>query len=285
MRDRDDYYERWRDWEADFLQNEATQPEINIMSFQPLNSDLFEEDGITLKSEYRVDLKREYNRIQVIAKLAEIQLTPEKPKYEGRTWHVEGQLNEHICASALFYYSSDNITPSRLAFRQLVDPDSPQKIQYQEEYRRWLEDVFGCQDRGPAIQDIGSVLTKEGRLITFPNMLQHKVQPFELADPTKPGHQKILALFLVDPCVNIIPTANVPCQRKDWWRRAIKEEETLLGKLPLELKDDVYGMVEDFPISMKKATELRLELMDERKKFVIKRNKLFNDLWVRCSLS
>jgi hypothetical protein len=149
-------------------------------------------------------------------------------------------------------------------------------IDYPQDYHRWLEDVFGCQNRGPAIQDIGNVLTKEGRLITFPNTLQHQVQPFELADPTKPGHRKILALFLVDPIVNIISTANVPCQRKDWWRRAIKEQETLLGTLPLELKDNVYEMVEDFPISMEEAKEVRLELMDERKEFVVKQDDYFN---------
>jgi Protein of unknown function (DUF4246) len=39
--------------------------------------------------------------LQVIVKLATIELTPEKPSYDGGTWHVEGQLNEHICATAL----------------------------------------------------------------------------------------------------------------------------------------------------------------------------------------
>ena len=29
---------------------------------------------------------------QAIAKLANIHLTPEKPRYEGGSWHVEGQL-------------------------------------------------------------------------------------------------------------------------------------------------------------------------------------------------
>jgi Protein of unknown function (DUF4246) len=41
-----------------------------------------------------VDLKRDYARrgLQIIVKLANIELTPEKPKYEGGTWHIEGQL-------------------------------------------------------------------------------------------------------------------------------------------------------------------------------------------------
>ena len=41
-----------------------------------------------------VDLKTEYrgSGLQVIVKLANIELTPENPEYEGGSWHIEGQL-------------------------------------------------------------------------------------------------------------------------------------------------------------------------------------------------
>lgn len=41
-----------------------------------------------------VDLKKDYGErgLQIIVKLANIHLTPEKPRYEGGSWHVEGQL-------------------------------------------------------------------------------------------------------------------------------------------------------------------------------------------------
>jgi hypothetical protein len=41
-----------------------------------------------------MDLKRDYGHrgLQIVVKLANIELTPEKPMYEGGTWHVEGQL-------------------------------------------------------------------------------------------------------------------------------------------------------------------------------------------------
>ena len=41
-----------------------------------------------------VDIKRDYAHrgLQVVVKLANIELTPEKPTYEGGTWHVEGQM-------------------------------------------------------------------------------------------------------------------------------------------------------------------------------------------------
>jgi len=62
-----------------------------------------DEDGNRLNEE-TVVLKREFSErgLQIIVKLANIHLTPEKPDYAGGTWHVEGQLNEHICATTLY---------------------------------------------------------------------------------------------------------------------------------------------------------------------------------------
>lgn len=39
-----------------------------------------------------LDLKTEFNPLQIIVKLANIELTPDKPEYRGGSWHVEGQL-------------------------------------------------------------------------------------------------------------------------------------------------------------------------------------------------
>ncbi|KAF8330212.1 hypothetical protein F5887DRAFT_97981 [Amanita rubescens] len=229
-----------------------------------------------------VDLKKYFGKegLQIIVKLANIHLTPEKPEYDGGTWHVEGQLNEHICATALYYYDNENITPSHLAFRQFVHTDDAGRmtIDYPQEYHRWLPDVFGCNTDGSPIQDVGSVETRQGRLLTFPNILQHQVQPFKLLDPAKPGHRKILALFLVDPHDKVISTANVPCQRADWWSESIGK--TGLDKLPFELKDEIFKQV-DFPMTMDKAEEFRLKLMGERSKFTVDYNKFFEE----CSFS
>ncbi|KAG9100700.1 hypothetical protein FRC07_010390, partial [Ceratobasidium sp. 392] len=59
--------------------------------------------------------------VQVIVKLANIHLTPEKPEYAGGSWHVEGMSNEAIAASGIYYYSEENITESRLAFRTAAE--------------------------------------------------------------------------------------------------------------------------------------------------------------------
>ena len=81
----------------------------------------------------------------MIVKLANIVLTPSDPKYDGGVWHVrafflflflrmfcvprnfpraalqvEGMNNEAIVASGIYYYHSENISKSVLAFRMAV---------------------------------------------------------------------------------------------------------------------------------------------------------------------
>lgn len=41
--------------------------------------------------------------LQVIVKLANIELTPEKPDYHGGSWHIEGQLVSHFAQSFYFW--------------------------------------------------------------------------------------------------------------------------------------------------------------------------------------
>lgn len=188
--------------------------------------------------------------------------------------------NEHICASALYYYDSENITSSSLAFRQQSSTDDTADIGYAQEHHDWLQVVFGCENQEAAVQYVGSVETNEGRLLTWPNILQHQVQPFELADPTKPGHRKILAFFLVDPNIRIISTANVPCQQKEWWWSEVvgKAGKGAVSGLPVELQDTIYKGVEESPIDLEEAKRLRLELMKERKRFVVTHKSTFEGI-------
>ncbi|KAF5334509.1 hypothetical protein D9611_013772 [Ephemerocybe angulata] len=219
--------------------------------------------------------------LQIIVKLVNIELTPEKPKYEGGTWHVEGKKNEAICAIAIYCYSCENITTSRLSFRQQSKSPEYYDISYERGYHQWLPDVFGVDSNGGTVQVLGSVVAKEGRLITFPNILQHKDQPFELADTTKPGHRKILALFLVDPYTSVISTADVPPQRLDWWAEEVNSatgndpQANVFAKLPNELRGTVYSEVEDFPIKMNRAKKYREKLMEERSYFVLAHQEMF----------
>ena len=80
----DDYWDQYDAWQATqkiqqpepraferFKRSQATSTKIDIR-------ELFEETGL-----------------QVIVKLANIELTPENPEYDGGSWHVEGQLVSH----------------------------------------------------------------------------------------------------------------------------------------------------------------------------------------------
>ncbi|KAI1335695.1 hypothetical protein F5Y15DRAFT_408961 [Xylariaceae sp. FL0016] len=232
-----------------------------------------------------VDRFRE-SGLQVIIKMASIELTPQKPDFPVGGWHVEGQMNEHICGTALYYLDSENVTPSDLSFRMQTSAYLSEDI------------IVG--------QDYGSVETKEGRLLAFPNVFQHRVSPFRLADPTKPGHRRFIALWLVDPTKRVMSTAKVPPQQMSWWLEAAlgsgKSASSVLeglpaeilmlmkdsgvdvaaaavagkdgGKLPQELMDMVRGYFHAesgaLPMSLAEAKQHRLELMEERSAFMQK---------------
>ncbi|RGP68738.1 duf1665 domain containing protein [Fusarium sporotrichioides] len=199
-------------------------------------------------------------QVQVIVKLANIHLTPENPAYKGGSWHTEGQLNEHIVSTALYYYDSDNITDCSLSFRTTTK-DLSEDLSYEQYKHDPIYRTFAIEKDGDRQQDIGSVHTKSGRAIFFPNLVQHRVTPFELADKTKPGYRKILALFLVDPAIPIISTSNVPPQQKHWWdSHCFQTSEALPDSFDENKKVDLV----DWPMGLEEAKELRLQLMDER---------------------
>ncbi|KAI9804079.1 MAG: hypothetical protein M1825_001480 [Sarcosagium campestre] len=218
--------------------------------------------GVNLKDDYE-------NGLQIIVKLANIHLTPEKPVYEGGSWHVEGQLNEHICATALYYYDSENITTSHLSFRKLVEYEgftNDGGVTYEQGDFMGPEEVYGFTNGESAIQEVAYVNTKT---------LQHRLGPFELEDKTRPGHRKILALFLVDPNARIISTANVACQQEEWVAEQLGVDG-LLQKVPPEILQMIKDRA-DFPITMDEAKKYRLDLMEERKAFQSEHTKQFED--------
>ncbi|KAF5586257.1 duf1665 domain-containing protein [Fusarium pseudocircinatum] len=202
---------------------------------------------------------KDKQRIQVIVKLANIHLTPESPSYDGGSWHTEGQLNEHIVSTALYYYDSENITDCTLSFRTNTE-DLSDEISYEQYEHGPIYRTFAIERDGGRQQDIGSVHTKAGRAIFFPNLMQHRVSPFKLVDPTKPGYRKILALFLVDPAIPIISTSNVPPQQKNWWdKHRLQNSGSLADNF-----DDKVSVAAEWPMGLEEAKMLRLQLMDER---------------------
>ncbi|KAK3386423.1 hypothetical protein B0H63DRAFT_467769 [Podospora didyma] len=244
--------------------------------------------------------------LQVIVKMASIELTPEKPEFTPGGWHVEGMMNEHIVATAIYYLDSENITESHLDFRTMVREDQDEWDIGQDGFH-WMERSYGAKlgagSGSPCLQHYGSVITSEGRLLAFPNVFHHRVSGFKLTDPTKPGHRRFIALWLVDPLTRIISTANVPPQQAEWWEdRAFGDfnktkdstmppevahllverglggglgEAIVAGKLggaklPAEVLDMVrseIGNDDGLPMTREEAEEHRRKLMEERSAF------------------
>jgi len=291
----DDYDPEWDDettkkWEL------LRKPRIPEVPFQKIS--------YTPSEHMKLLNKFKESGLQIIVKLASIELTPEKPDFPAGGWHVEGQMNEHIAGTALYYLDSENVTSSNLSFRMQTDAYLNEVIEVGQDMYHWLEHIYGTDlsTDGPCLQSYGSVETRQGRLLAFPNVFHHRVSPFSLIDKTKPGHRRFIALWLVDPHQRVISTANVPPQQQDWWlestfgsttqsrqaaiskvppelvnlvQEQLADVDTtiaLQGKLPPELMEMVRGHFNagkhTLPMSVEEAREHRLKLMEERGAFV-----------------
>ncbi|KAJ1647476.1 hypothetical protein LPJ64_001139 [Coemansia asiatica] len=219
-------------------------------------------------------------RLQAIVKMSNIMLTPDNPVYEGGAWHVEALANERIIATGIYYYDVENITENELDFRERVD----EEIDYEQSDERGLDLAYGMftrmREEGedndyeiPISQEIGGIRSKKGRCLVFPNIYQHRVSGFELADKTKSGHRKILAFFFIDPSTRIPSTEIVPPQQQEWWAERAMETDPL-AELPLIIKRGILENVK-YPVSLNDAKKLRLELMDERSS----ENPLINEVF------
>ncbi|KAI0750496.1 hypothetical protein C8Q74DRAFT_1459944 [Fomes fomentarius] len=190
----------------------------------------------------RVQVNLKGRTLQVIVKLANIVLTPEKPEYPGGAWHVEGMLNERIVATGLYYYACENITESRLAFRTQLN------------------------------QELGHIVAVDDKCVAFPKLWQHCVEPFELADRSRPGVRKILCFFLVDPYRRVHSTSDVPPQQRSWYEKEM-ERVPALREHPTELYDMIASYALVGTISREEAEEVREELIEERSDFVVQQNE------------
>lgn len=205
--------------------------------------------------------------LQVIVKLADIILTPDNPSYDGGVWHVEGMKNEEIVASGIYYYDIHNTTRSRLHFRNSVNEPN-----YEQNDDKGMFHIYGLVHGEPLSQRLGYIETIEERCIVFPNMLQHKVESFELENPEENGHRRILVFFLVDPTMKITSTADIPQQQRNWIFDEISISTNIASVL-IDIICDYAGLMD-----LAKAKEHRDALMKERK-YIIDLNT--NDIFER----
>lgn len=123
---------------------------------------------------------------------------------------------------------------------------------------------------------------------------QHRVSSFKLADPTKPGHRRFIALWLVDPHKRIISTANIPPQQMSWWAVSLAASRNSKAEAKTELPSEIADLLQEnganlppsagevklpeefmemiraglsknaLPMSLEEAKEHRVKLMEER---------------------
>eukprot|EP00168_Porphyra_purpurea_P008703 TRINITY_DN2110_c0_g1_i1.p4 TRINITY_DN2110_c0_g1~~TRINITY_DN2110_c0_g1_i1.p4 ORF type:complete len:156 (-),score=58.17 TRINITY_DN2110_c0_g1_i1:225-692(-) len=131
--------------------------------------------------------------------------------------------------------------------------------------------LYGLVDGAPINQPLGSVATDTaGRVLVFPN-IQHRVSPFRLADPTRPGRRSIVAIFLLDPSLATDSTSvtadTVPPQQAGWLcaelASTLPAAGNHVGALPTELLDGIVAATGDW-MSPADARRHREALMAQR---------------------
>ncbi|CAK7237879.1 hypothetical protein SBRCBS47491_010188, partial [Sporothrix bragantina] len=217
--------------------------------------------------------------LQVVVEIRSLELQP--GDIAPRTsWQLTGTLNDHIVATAVVYFASENVTADSAAFDVRVEPDIDPLL-YNLDPRGgapyhpcWaLADVYGVvpepapgQDSSPdfsgfvpATQELGTVLAPDGRLVVYPNAVQHRLRTLALQDPTRLGRRRFLMLHLVDPYYRVVSTRNVPPQQRAWWTAAGWDRiDWAARNMPPELVcmigDDVFAA--PWPPSPEKAHRL-----------------------------
>ncbi|KAF3386324.1 hypothetical protein F1880_001250 [Penicillium rolfsii] len=264
-----EFHERYENWKMENFK--AIQPDVGMFipwAVPPCLMDKLPQDlPSAVRIERGVSLNKEYKDrgLQVIVRILSVDLSPADPYFQT-DWHCEGQMNEHICASAFILFDNENMEDPKMEFRNIVETDTLGAVEHEPDDFVWLKQVYGLVNGEPAIQRPGSIKCTVGGTVIFPSTVQHRLTHFELKDKSKSGHTRFLGFFLVDPNMRIISTANIPPQRLDWTLDIEAEDENLksvMARLALDNKDKKGPM----PMSLTEALELREMFSEEIIKF------------------
>jgi len=125
--------------------------------------------------------------------------------------------------------------------------------------------TWGMRDGASCHQYIGEILIREGLSVVFPNIYQHSLTPFTLADPTMTGHLTAIWFFLIDPEIKpVISTSVVGPQQKEWIGQAL--DDNLDTRLPNELIQQILDNVEGL-MSQEEARDYKERFVQETDQF------------------
>lgn len=148
-----------------------------------------------------------------------------------------------------------------MEFRQSSDVQPLLDVEHDQAESVWLEQIFGLTNNHPAVQGVGAVRGRTGRVIAWPNLLQHKVH-VEAKDRSKPARVRGVKIMLVDPNIRIISTANVPPQRADWVdSHHDKSPDQWMSRMKRE--QEIKRSRQEFPLGFDEAWEIFTEFRKE----------------------
>jgi hypothetical protein len=280
-------YEDWRTGNNNKavieMVTEGTTYAAQHTDFHPVRPD-HEPYKIALEDTFRIQ------GLQVIVKIDSVELTPDKPVYPGSSWQLEAQLNEHIVATAIYLFDVENIRETRISFRQETSV-SHEIYRFREEELfngrinprlapghgfievQALSEILGIESLWDPeyvdpdepnelpVQKLGSVAMPRGRLLTFPNTMERRIEPFQLVDHSLPGHCRSVVLYLVDPHYRVCSTRNVPPQQHDWWAQG-KSDDLFSNGVP---RDSAAKTGHEWTMGINEARKVRLDLIKERR--------------------
>ncbi|KAF7946952.1 uncharacterized protein EAE97_004201 [Botrytis byssoidea] len=211
---------------------------------------------------YSIALQESFREkgLQVFVQIGSIELgernNPFSMKFSGSDWDVDGTQSEHIAATSIYFYDVESAY-----HRSEVDLFWNNVVTKEDGYY----DDEGGYYFPSATQDLGSITVKEGRLLSWSNALQYRLEPFTRSSLTEPGNAKFIKLMLVDSYYRICSTRNVPPQRRDWWTSEVFGKDNLGRKLPAELLKMIEKAVDGWPIGRDEAKEDRDNLLEEHR--------------------
>ncbi|GAB9475183.1 hypothetical protein Gpo141_00012285 [Globisporangium polare] len=210
-------------WKAYLLDHRVPpRPQLirNSTSATPVESHAFSLEG---------------RRIQVIPKVSTIRLTPDNPKFagkSGRTWQIDGDSDERLVAIGFHVLEHENITTPEISFRAFAHkPPEPSatRSRAKDEFLAFGEKIAGYHGGSYGrtfLQPWGSMALLPDRSFAVPAFLAHRLEPFELLSPSSPGRLTLVTLFLVDPTQTIASTATLRPEQHD--RRWVEANVDLL---------------------------------------------------------
>ncbi|CAJ1945269.1 unnamed protein product [Cylindrotheca closterium] len=188
-------------------------------------------DSVDLESMDEKPVSLRGKEIQVVTKIVDYELGPGET-YEG-VWHVEGMSHEEIVATAIYFIDRDEeIKGGDILFKRAFHKQEAMYIfSHVDQVRpREMEDII---DEG--LMPLGTVETRQGRLVVFPNSHVHKVSAIKNVSTEQGGEKKkrrIVVFFLINPERRIVSTREVAVQQEHAGG-TMKREDALEHRLAL----------------------------------------------------